>query len=78
VERVEPVLGGNTMPALPRAGMPQRAVTADIGTLAELRRYGPAMLRALPFQTIGDIGWHGLETPRLLPELLQHATAGRP
>jgi hypothetical protein len=31
------------------------------------------MLRALPFQTIGDIARHGLEL--LLPDLLQHADA---
>jgi hypothetical protein len=47
--------------ALLRARMPQRAVIADLGTPQKLRRYGRAMLRALPFQTIGDIVRYGLE-----------------
>ena len=46
--------------ALLRARMPQRAVIADIGTLGRARRYRRAMLR-LPFQSIGDVGRHGLE-----------------
>jgi hypothetical protein len=41
--------------------MPQRAITADIATPDKLRRYARTMLRALPSQTIGDIGRHGLE-----------------
>jgi hypothetical protein len=41
--------------------MQQRAVTADIGTPARLRRYVRVMLRELPFQTIGDIAPYGLE-----------------
>jgi hypothetical protein len=49
------------VPALLRARMPQRAVTADIGTLCRARRYFRAMLRELPFETIGDITRHGLE-----------------
>src|SRR4051812_34895986 len=48
------------MHALLRARMPQRAVTADTGTPEKPRRYVGNMLRALPFQTIGDIGRHGL------------------
>ena len=43
------------------ARMPQRAVTAEIATPDKLRRYGSAMHRVFPFQTIGDIGRHGLE-----------------
>ena len=33
------------------------------------------MLRALPFQTIGDIARHGLELPLLLLALLRDAAA---
>ena len=47
------------MHALQRARMPQRAVTADM--TREAAALVRAMLRALPFQTIGDIARHGLE-----------------
>jgi hypothetical protein len=57
---MEPVHTESCMHLL-RARMPRRAVIADIAPLDKLRRYGWRMLRALPFQTIGDIGRHGLE-----------------
>jgi hypothetical protein len=46
---------------LHRARMPQPAVTADIGTRDEVRRYGPHHAPHLPFKTIGDIAAHRLE-----------------
>lgn len=48
------------MHALLRARMPQRAVTGDTGTPQKPQRYLVTMLRALPLQTIVDIGRHGL------------------
>jgi hypothetical protein len=65
------------MPSLLRARLPQRAVIADIGTPEKPRRYGSRhVATALP-----DDRRHRPARPgaaRLLPELLQHAAAGRP
>ena len=59
--------------ALLCARMPHSAVTADIGTREKPSRYARSMLRALPFQTIGDVGRHGLELHVYCPELLHIA-----
>ena len=49
------------MPALLRARMPQPLLSVQSDETRTLAAHIGGMLRALPFQTIGDIARHGLE-----------------
>jgi hypothetical protein len=50
----------STLLALQRARMPHRLLSVQVDVSREATLYIAAMLRALPFQTIGDIARHGL------------------
>ena len=59
------------MQALQRARMPHRLLSVQADDWRTTAPQIEGMLRALPFQTIGDIARHGLELHRLLPDGLE-------